>query len=234
MYQSQIYLVELLHSSHSELITSQKSPSENLTLYPHGIVSSPIINKTNAAWLEMAEDGFDGDQNRIVLYDLASGVRTVLTTFWTRSPECIVFSTDGDSIVGVVGDDARNKLFSIPLSDSSSREPTYLTSSYNASEPRALPSGQIAFLRSSTISPNELYITDSADPKPRKLSKITDGALDKKCLIPGESFYFLGSGGKVVQGWIYKPVRFDEHGEQSKGWPVLVWACLEVHLDVGN
>jgi dipeptidyl aminopeptidase/acylaminoacyl peptidase len=203
----------------------------NLTPYPHGIASCPIISSTHAAWLEMAEDGYDCDHNRIILYELSSGRHFSISKDWDRSPESIIFSADGRTIIGTVGDDAVVKVFtiSLPSTEDIAAEraeqltPTFITHTYGASSPHPLPNGKILFLQSSTTHPNELYIVNSDGSNNRRLSDFSHTLLEGKKyrLEPGEKFYFPGSGGTRVQGWVYKPSGVKEG--QKAAWPAMMY-----------
>lgn len=61
--------------------------------------SKEIPTAPKCAWLEMREDGYEADRNRIMVYDFATGERKGLTEEWDLSPSSFEWSLDGKSLL---------------------------------------------------------------------------------------------------------------------------------------
>lgn len=94
---SKVYIVSTTDPGNPKELTSGKQ----------GATRSPVLNSdaTKAAWLELAEDGYEADKYdfpltilnlahfflraNIVVYDLVKGVRFTLIEKWDRSPDSL-------------------------------------------------------------------------------------------------------------------------------------------------
>ena len=151
------------------------------------------------------------------------------------------FSEDSKAIYFTAGDIARIKVFALPVPPTPSesvtdpdlpkeyREPVELTSSGAASGIQVLPNGRLLFTRSSTTSPNDVYVlrglervTQAGTEKPQveQLTRFAADALEGKSLDPGEDFWFEGAEARKVHGWVLKPPGFKK-GDEKK-WPIAV------------
>ncbi|CAK5269924.1 unnamed protein product [Mycena citricolor] len=234
-----VYLVSTLEPGSPKELTSGKQ----------GAIHSPVLNSdaTKAAWLELAEDGYEADKANIVIYDIVKNVRFTLTQKWDRSPDALKFSLDGKLIYFTAGDHARVKVWVLPVPPTPAEstehpdlQPKYYTpvpivSSGASSGIQLLPNGRLLFSRSSLSAPNDLYIirdlsqfeslvatseeSIAFDGKIEQLTQFTVAALGGKNLHEGESFYFKGALDKDVQGWIVKPPGYKDSDE--KKWPIV-------------
>jgi dipeptidyl aminopeptidase/acylaminoacyl peptidase len=174
-------------------------------------------------------------------------VRYTLTPEWDRSPESLAFSQRGNHLYLTVGDQARVKIFVIPVPPTpkeSSVEsgfqahyttPVELTHAHASSAVQPLSNGRLLFTQSSLTSPNDVFILRDLDrieedfknqetvvyrEQPEQITHLTEDALKGKHLANGEDFWFEGADNKDVHGWILKPKGWKE-GEKKK-WPVLL------------
>ena len=74
---------------------------KNLTEDNEASDTAPIVspNGRYLAYKAMSRPGFEADQYQVILHDLRSGRREVLTEDWDRSPSAIAFAPDGQSIL---------------------------------------------------------------------------------------------------------------------------------------
>ncbi|GLB38400.1 putative prolyl oligopeptidase family protein [Lyophyllum shimeji] len=245
-------LDEAWHTKQNVYITDlngEQSPRE-LTSGKQGAVHSPILNAqaTKAAWLELDEDGYESDRAKIVIYDLEKDVRYTLTQGWDRSPDTIAFSKEGNFIYFTAGDEAKVKVFVLPIPPTPSESTTHpdlprkfttpvaLTHSKAASGIQPLFTGRLLFTQSSFTSPNDVFvihdlkrledaILQSEKPlrfegEAKQITHLTEAALKGKNLSPGESFWFKGANDRDVQGWALKPPGWK--GSEKKRWPVVL------------
>jgi dipeptidyl aminopeptidase/acylaminoacyl peptidase len=157
------------------------------------------------------------------------------------------FSKDDDFLYLTAGDEAKIKVFILPVPptplesttrpklDSKHSTPVPLTQSKAASGLQILP-GRILFSQSSFTTPNDVYVIKNpreieqaivADAGPltieAKIEKVTDfwtTDLGRKNLSEGEEFWFKGAEGKSVQGWSLKPKGWKDG--DTKKWPTVL------------
>jgi len=189
----QVYLTDIMGRTQPRELTSGKQ----------GAIHSPVFSKQGdkVAWLELDQDGYESDRAKIVIYDLHKDVRYTLTQHWDRSPGQLVvrsenpgswprlmtlfvlqFSLEGTFIYFTAGDQARIKIFYLPIPSTPSQsttnpqfdklytEPFQLTSTGSASSVYPLHPGRLLFSRSSLTSPNDVFLIQHL---PRFLSEYT-------------------------------------------------------------
>ena len=159
------------------------------------------------------------------------------------------FSKDDDFLYLIAGDEAKVKVFALPVPPTPSKstthpelEPKYsipvaLTQSKTASGLQTLPGSRILLSQSSFTSPNDVYVASdlkavegailanndavSTGVRMEKVTNFSDAELKGKSLSEGEEFWFKGAEGKNVQGWVIKPRSWTK-GEKKK-WPGLLF-----------
>ncbi|KAF7346501.1 Dipeptidyl-peptidase 5 [Mycena sanguinolenta] len=245
-------LPQAWHTKQNVYIVSTLDPGnpKELTSGHQGATHSPVLNSdaTKAAWLELAEDGYEADKANIVVYDLVKGVRFTLIQKWDRSPDSIAFSTDGKLLYMTAGDHAKIKVFVLPIPATPAESTTHpelppkfntpvaLVHSGAASSVQPLSNGRLLFSRSSFTSPNDVYVirnlktfedeiqasetTLEFKGTVEQITHFTADALDGKDLDKGEEFWFKGALDKDIQGWILKPKGFSSNDE--KKWPIVM------------
>ncbi|KAF8172042.1 alpha/beta-hydrolase [Mycena galopus ATCC 62051] len=245
-------LPQAWHTKQNVYIVDTADPGnpKELTSGQQGATHSPVLNSdaTKAAWLELAEDGYEADKANIVVYDLVKGVRFTLIQKWDRSPDSIAFSMDGKLLYLTAGEHARIKVFVLPIPPTPAvsathpdlphkfHHPVALVRSGAVSGIQPLPNGRLLFAQSSFTSPNDFYIArglktfeedilnanESSTPefkgKIEQITRFTAEALEGKDLDQGEDFWFKGALDRDVHGWVLKPKGFSK--DDKKKWPV--------------
>ncbi|KAJ7695678.1 Alpha/Beta hydrolase protein [Mycena rosella] len=245
-------LPQAWHTKQNVYLVSTTSPGnpKELTSGEQGATHSPVLNReaTKAAWLELAEDGYEADKANIVVYDLLKDVRYTLGEKWDRSPDSLAFSLDGTLLYLTAGDHAKVKVFVLPIPPTPEKNtlhptlppkfetPVPLVQSGAASGIQTLSNGRLLFSRSSFTSPNDVYVIHGLSTfeseihasevtlefkgKIEQLTHFTADALESKGLDAGEEFWFKGALDKDVQGWILKPKGWKT--SDQKKWPVVL------------
>ncbi|GAA6028784.1 hypothetical protein JCM8097_007394 [Rhodosporidiobolus ruineniae] len=122
--------------------TSADAKPRQLTLGNQGATASPVLSPDGkrAAWLEMREDGYEADRNRVVVFELESGKRWGVTEGWDRSPASITWAADSARVFLEAEDRGHVKLFELALPLGGPEEgkkyevePTKLTSEHSVS-----------------------------------------------------------------------------------------------------
>ncbi|KAK2465265.1 hypothetical protein APHAL10511_002619 [Amanita phalloides] len=220
----------------------QKQPRE-LTSGEQGAVHNPVFNAqgTKAAWLELDEDGYESDRAKIVIYDFEKEVRYTFTQEWDRSPDSLAFSKEGNFIYFTAGDEAKIKIWVLPIPPtpgvsttrpdlpSKYTKPVSLTHHHAASAIQPLSDGRLLFTRSSYTSPNDIFVIHdlkglgtitSSSNHIHQLTRFTEKALKGKHLSKGEEFWFKGADNRNVQGWLLMPRGW--HENDRKKWPIVL------------
>ncbi|BGP41242.1 Dipeptidyl-peptidase 5 [Rhodotorula kratochvilovae] len=222
-----------------------------LTVGTQGACSSPVLSPDGkrAAWLEMREDGYEADRNRVMVYEIEMGARWGATEDWDRSPASIVWAPSGDKLFLEAEDEGHVKVFQlevpVPSADSLKEkkpDPVALTTEHSASAVRPLADNALLLTWNSLTGPNQLSlvgIKPPAAPAPHPvvsihpLASLTKGLRERKALSRGEEFYFAGEKGQNVHGWICFPPEAEkarlarkngeevDEGLKGKKWPVV-------------
>lgn len=172
-------------------------------------------------------------------------VSPIISLFFVPLMRCIQFSPEGAFLYFTAGDQARVKVYYLPVpptppqsSTNPDLNPIYttpieLTSTGAASNIYPLHPGRLLFSRSSFTSPNDVFLiqhlprypsdfTENTSKPPtgdlKQVTRFAGSTLDGKGLSPGEEFHFEGANGKTIQGWALKPRGWKE-GDKKK-WPV--------------
>lgn len=219
-----VYLVPLSPKSKAD------AEPRAVTIGTQGATASPVFSPDGArlAWLEMREDGYEADRNRVMVYEVKTGLRWGVTESFDRSPGHLEWSPDGKKLFFTAEDDARVKLFEVavpvPKDDATvaeaeaaaKAEPVTLTHHHSVTGFSPLSPTSVLLTTNSLTRPNELSLVSFAKSKGDDyaapsdvthslLSTLTSGLGDKKELDEGESFYFKGAEGVQIQGWILFP-----------------------------
>ncbi|KAI5475438.1 serine-type peptidase [Pseudohyphozyma bogoriensis] len=202
-----------------------------LSVGNQGASSSPVFSPDGKriAWLEMREDGYEADKNRLVVYEVEEGKRWNALEEWDRSPSEVTWSPSGDAVFLQAEDKGHVKVFTLPLPVPSSSatyvetEPLALTHKHSVSSVSALSPTQLLLTASSLTSPNQLSLlsvpSDPHEPaKHTPLSSFTPSLHQTTYLDPGETFSFPGANGVEVYGWIHFPPG--AKGGEEKKWPL--------------
>ncbi|KAG2010138.1 dipeptidyl-peptidase 5 [Coprinopsis cinerea AmutBmut pab1-1] len=230
-------------------IEGVSSPKE-LTSGKQGATHSPVFSTsgTKVAWLELDKDGYESDRAKIVIYDLEKDIRFTVTQSWDRSADGLAFSEDDKFLYLTAGDEAKVKVFALPIAptpehstthprlDSRFSTPVPLTHARAASDVQPLPNGRLLFSQSSFTHPKDAFIirnlhsieaailvndTDYLSGiEPVRLTNFAKDDLLGKYLGEGEEFWFKGAHHKNVQGWAIKPKGWEANA--AKKWPVVL------------
>src|SRR5262249_2131712 len=122
------------------------------------------------AYLSMPRAGYEADRPRIVLLDVASRKRQVLTEAWDRSPTSIRWSADGRTIFAAADNVGSHSLFA---ADVASGKPSTLVDKGHNPDPQN--AGRfIVFARDTLRQPAELYRVDPAGGELRPITHLND------------------------------------------------------------
>ncbi|MEM6638711.1 MAG: S9 family peptidase [Pseudomonadota bacterium] len=196
--------------------TSLKKPREpkNLTADNKAWDTEPLISPDGRylVYKAMSRPGFEADQFQLVLRNLKSGISSVLTESWDRSPSSIAFAPDGKSILMTAQDVGHKTLWRVALDGGA---PVKLVDGgtiggFDAAD------GKIIYAQRSLTSPSELHVLDNASGKSRRITNASLRMLEDVEMGEYEQFAFDGAGGDTVHGFVVKPVGF----KRGRSYPV--------------
>ena len=194
-----------------------------------GACSSPSFSPDgkSIAVLHMRQDGYESDRNVICLHHdldnrvsngqaIKNGLRSqVWSPHWDRSPNGMIWSTDGQSLLVTVEDIGCNSLFEVDLrQDPSGYEPQKLTSTGNITgvERLSTTSSSLFISSNSLISNSTWYILDPTESVTinyvspwSTLSAISPFGLSQSQV---SSTWYKGSATSIHM-WIVKPSYFN-------------------------
>ena len=194
--------------------TDGSGQPENLTKENAAWDTAPVVSPDGRylAWLAMSRPGFEADQYQVVLHDLRSGKRRVLTEDWDRSPGSMAFTNDSQSLLLNAQDVGQRTLWQFGLDG---EEPVKLVSQGTVAG-FADAGDNIVYAMNDLASPNELYVFDPKTGDSRRITDFAAATLDGVALGEYEQFSFKGAGGDTVYGFVVKPAEF----KRGKDYPV--------------
>jgi dipeptidyl aminopeptidase/acylaminoacyl peptidase len=154
----------------------------------------------------MKRPGFEADRFGIMALDLASGESREIDPDWDRSASTLKLSADGKTLYTTTDDNGSHALFAV---DIASGKATRLVGDGTVTG-FDVGKRQLVVARQDWQHPTDLY---TADLRGRNLRQITDVNAARLADIrfgEGEFFTFTGAGGDTVQGYVVKPVGFEE------------------------
>lgn len=168
------------------------------------------------AYRAMTKAGFEADKYSLILYDRNSQTKTNLTGNLDRSVNEILWSPDSSCLYFTFQEKGRMSLAQLSLK---SRQIEKMLEGHYVHSLFLSPEGnKIFFLKQSIHHPADIY---SHDLKSKKMAQLTDinGELLKNIkLSPPEEFWFEGTKGEKVHGFLLKPPFF----ENSKKYPLVM------------
>jgi dipeptidyl aminopeptidase/acylaminoacyl peptidase len=179
---------------------------------------------TKLAWVAMARPGYEADQQRIQVRDLASGATRTVAPDWDRSVAAFAWLPDGSGFLAEADDLGRHNLFAISASAANAAQSVRaLTSAgYNTG---AITSpawgGRVLFLHDDYGAPAEIHSVGAEPSGGSGLATVTaiNAALVASYQAGAyEQFTFQGAHGDGVYAWLVKPAGFDP----AVRWPLVL------------
>ncbi len=189
--------------------------SVRLTDYP-GLEVSPRFSPDGhyLAYLVTARAGYESDQGDLIVMDRRNGERRNLTESFDRSIDEYIWSPDGQFIYLTAIDAGFSKVWRIAVSDGSLE---LILDDAVYSDIRVSPDGTFLLLaRSLSDQPYELYRYDLMDEELARLTFLTDSIVKDLDLVRPQKFWFTGSFGDSIHGFLTLPPDFDA----SKVYPL--------------
>jgi len=182
-------------------LDGSKAP-ERLTASNKAWDGNPVFSPDGKtlAYLAMARPGYEADRRRVVIIDWASKKSRVLTDAWDRSPEELVYSTDGKSIYAPADNLGQRALFKI---DAQTGAATMVGELGTHGSPMPASDGSVAYTKNTLVLPTEVFV--KAGNAERAITHHNDARVAAIEWGSFEQFTFKGAHGDDVHGFVMKP-----------------------------
>ncbi len=220
---SNFYFLPILNFEEPSLSSPQKVEVDGL----EGASASPVLSPDGKAalFLQMKEDGYESDKNRIIfvpdVYDLSTASEVLKSEdgkgLWDRSPSAVSWSVDAHGMFLQAEENGKNILFVLDVPNETTKPsdlPKALTRTGSVTDVRPLAAdSSLLFLSSSNFVDNSVYtVLDPSDPaESREISSNSHNGISfglSKDQI--SDIWFNGSGDYKVHAWVIKPSNFSE------------------------
>jgi len=175
--------------------------TDNNPAWDDGPVFSP--DGRTMAYRAMSRPGFEADQWKIMLRDVATGQVRQVAANWDRSPDSLQWSANGRSLYATAYDTGQVRLFEI---DVTSGSVIPITGEGHVAAVQQTPSGFILALDSLTH-PNALYAKTYRGREMPRLVLDPNPQLSDLAFGEAEQFTFEGWNGNTVHGYLIKPAN---------------------------
>jgi len=168
------------------------------------------------AFRAMSRPGFEADRYTMKLYDRKTKKISDLTNHLDRSIGEILWSPDSSQIYFTHEDRGRISLSRLSLE---TRRIERILEGHFIGSIRISYDGQtLFFLKQALHLPAELFSFNLITKRMTRLTNINGELLADIQMNPAEEFWFEGSGGDLVHGFLLKPPHFDD----SKTYPLIM------------
>ncbi len=191
--------------------------TKNLTEGMMGYDTNPAFSPdgTQLAWLSMEHDGYEADQNRLFVMDMASGSKTNITDNWDYTIDSFCWNPNGKSLWFLAPHQGVTPIFSIDVA--SHEVSTVAEGMFDFAAISPVDENKLVAVHHSMLRPNEMYMVDNG-----VITPMTDinGAIFAQLTMPTVQKRMVPTtDGKQMLTWVVLPPNFDE----SKQYPALLY-----------
>jgi dipeptidyl aminopeptidase/acylaminoacyl peptidase len=189
-----------------EVASDASTQPKNLTADNPAWDAQPAFSPdgTQLAYLAMERPGFEADRFRLVLLNLQSGVKRVLTQNWDRSITSFAWSRDGKTLFATADHLGQRPLWAV---DAASGRASAITGAGEV-EGFGVGASKVFYTASNLKQPADLYSVGLAGGKPAQLTRLNQATLEQRKFGEIQQFNFPGWNGENVFGYVVKPVDF--------------------------
>ncbi|MCM1452083.1 MAG: S9 family peptidase [Clostridium sp.] len=203
--------VEYAISTNSDLYLYdlEANTTTNLTEGMMGYDTAPAFSPdgTKLAWLSMEHDGYESDQNRLFVLDMATGAKTNLTDAWDYTIDAFAWNPNGKSLWFVAPYHGVIPVFTIDMASHSIEMLTKdIMCDYSAIAP--IDENTLLATHHSMLRPDELYIVD-ANGADKALTDVNGYIFAQLAMPTVEKHIVPTTNGEQMLVWAILPPNFN-------------------------
>jgi dipeptidyl aminopeptidase/acylaminoacyl peptidase len=158
------------------------------------------------AWTSMATPGYEADNTRLMVLDVASGQRTELTAGWNWECNHPQWAADSKSLYFLSSNDFTYQLHQI---DRETRKINALTKGRHDYSSLKVAGNMLVALRTQLDAPAEIYAIEPASGSARRLTTATQIPWDGLAKAQVQRRSVRTTDGKDMNVWVVLPPNFD-------------------------
>ena len=207
---SDVYLVDI----------DEPTKRQNISVSNEGYDNDPVFspNGKSLAYHSMKRPGFESDRNRVMIYNLFTGLSNDATIGLDQTAHGAQWTADSKKLFFVSEHLGTNQIFSVNAKGGGLKQ--HSTGRYNWSLKSLLPNGKQALVSFSRMErPNELAVLELKTAQSNTLSHINDDIFAKLQLPKVEERWVQATDGEKIHNWVIYPPNFDP----NKKYPLLTY-----------
>jgi dipeptidyl aminopeptidase/acylaminoacyl peptidase len=209
---NEIYTIEL-----RDLKDNSAAPLKKISV-SKGNDNQPVYSPDGKyiAFVSMKEAGHESDQQKLVLYDRISGNLKIITEGFDRSVGQFTWSPDSKSIYFIAENGIYSSVYKI---DAASGKVDMLLKEHDNSSVKISPDGkELYFQQMRNNLPTEIFSMNSDGSGVKQLTALNKDRLAGIEMIPIETYWCEGAGGRKIESILVKPPFFDS----TKKYPMIL------------
>ncbi|TKG90460.1 S9 family peptidase [Puteibacter caeruleilacunae] len=204
---SAVYMYDIESGKTIDFTPDYKGYDKNPTFSPDG---------KYMAWESMERDGYEADQIRLMVADLATGKVTNYSAEWEQNAEGLSWSSDSKSIYFISDHHATDEIYQLILADGKINKLTEGIHNYQA----VVEAGKYLVAQKVSMSqPAELYRVDPETGKDTPLTTVNAKLLNQLEYGKVEKRWMKTTDGKEMLTWVIYPPHFDP----NKKYPAILY-----------
>jgi dipeptidyl aminopeptidase/acylaminoacyl peptidase len=201
------------------LVPTNGGETRRITASNPGFDGHPVYSPDGRfiAYHSQKTPEYESDRWRLMLYDRARGESVEVADSFERSVEEIVWSPNSKTIFFTAENEAEEPVYEV--SAAAGNPPREIVKEgVNSTVSISADGGTLAFLRSATVAPDEVFVSRADGSDARQITQHNTARLASIEVNPPEPFWFEGAGGTRVEGLLIRPPHFDA----AKKYPLLL------------
>ena len=191
-----------------------KNITEGMMGYDTNPQYSPSGDKI--AWLSMERDGYEADQNRLFVMDIATGEKSFVSQKFESNVDDFTWATDNQSIYFIGVWHATSQIYQVNVATTDLKQITEGMHDYASV---ALAGDQFIAKRHSLSSGDEIYAVSKEDGQATQLSFENKHIYDQVDMGRVEQRWIKTTDNKQMLTWVIYPPHFDP----NKKYPTLLY-----------
>jgi dipeptidyl aminopeptidase/acylaminoacyl peptidase len=214
-----VYTVPSTGGSPIVITTANKGADQNPVYSPDGRF---------IAYASQARAGFESDRWRLMVYERSGKTSRELLPTWDRNADAYSFAHDMSAIYVQTTDAGRDKLYRVELERGTAGSsllkplaPKMIIGEHNNTAFTFSKDGNaVVWTRDATQAPAEVYSAtlSASGATARAVTHENDALVSQLAVNPAEDFWFTGSAGVKVQGFLVKPPNW----QAGKKYPAIL------------